>query len=87
MNPDPTARLHTRIIEHRFDGTAPVDFDDEIDLITDGALCSLAIMRTIDHLESGHGISVADGDIVPDHFARGGTLSAFIRAKAGRHAE
>ena len=44
---------------------------------------SLAIMRTIGHLESDHGVAMDPGDIVPEHFVSVRTLADFIAGKAG----
>jgi len=83
MNADPTPRLRAWIIDNLFDGTAPAGFDDDADLIADGVMDSLAIMRTIGHLESDHGVAIDPGDIVREHFGSVRTLADFIAGKAG----
>lgn len=83
MTDDATARLRTWIIDTLFYGTAPAGFDDDTDLIADGVMDSLAIMRTIGHLEAAHGVAIEPDDIVPEHFVSVRTLAGFIAGKAG----
>lgn len=75
---DPSAGLRAWIIVNLFDGKAPPRFDDDTDLIVDGIMDSLAIMRLLAHLESDHGIAVAAGDIVPEHFQSVRAIAAYI---------
>ncbi|WP_058553515.1 acyl carrier protein [Thiohalocapsa sp. ML1] len=83
MTNDLAARLRTWILDNLFDGNPPAGFDDDTDLIADGVMDSLAIMRTIGHLETDHGISIDPGDIVPEHFVSVRSLAGFIAGKAG----
>lgn len=83
MNDAVAARLRTWIIDNLFDGNAPAGFDDDTDLIADGVMDSLAIMRTISHLETDYGVVIDPGDIVPEHFVSVRTLAGFIAGKAG----
>jgi acyl carrier protein len=80
---DIAERLRTWIIDHLFDGSAPADLDADTDLIALGVMDSLAIMRTIGHLEADHGVVIDPGDIVPEHFVSLRALADFIAAKAG----
>jgi D-alanine--poly(phosphoribitol) ligase subunit 2 len=76
-------RLRAWIIDNLFDGNAPAGFDDDTDLIAAGVMDSLAIMRTIGHLETDHGVAIDPGDIVPEHFVSVRSLAGFIGSKAG----
>lgn len=82
MTDDITTRLRIWIIDNLFEGNAPAGFDDDTDLIADGVMDSLAIMRTIGHLEADHGVSIDPGDIVPEHFVSVRRLADFIDGKA-----
>jgi acyl carrier protein len=68
MSADATPQLRAWIIDNLFDGKAPTGFDDDTDLIADGVMGSLAIMQLLTYLEADHGVTVAPGDIVPEHF-------------------
>lgn len=83
MNNDHAARLRAWIIDNLFDGTAPPGFDDDTDLIADGVMDSLGIMRAIGHLETDHGVVIDPGDIVPEHFVSVRALAGLIAGKAG----
>jgi acyl carrier protein len=77
----PTEQLRAWIVENLFDASAPDDLDDDTDLIGSGVMDSLAIMRVINHLEAGHGITIDPGDIVPEHFASIRALSDLVGRK------
>lgn len=79
---DPGARLRAWIIANLFEGNASPGFDDDTDLILDGVMDSLAIMRLLTHLESDHGIEVAAGDIAPEHFQSVRAISDYIARRA-----
>ena len=84
LNADTAASLRVWVIENLFDGHAPPGFDDDSDLIADGVMDSLAIMRTLSHLEQDHGIAVDPGDIVPQHFSSIRALARLVAAKGQR---
>lgn len=82
----PQARLRAWVIANLFDGVAPAGFDDDVDLIGEGVLDSLAIMRLLSHLESEYGASVAPGDIVPQHFHSVRAVAAYLASTASTRA-
>jgi acyl carrier protein len=83
VNEDPTPSLRAWIIDALFAGVPPADFDDDTDLIADGVMDSVAILRTLGHLEADHGVVTDPSDIVPEHFVSVRTLSEFVAARRG----
>jgi len=81
MSTDLRALLRQWIIDQLLGGRAPDGFDDDTDLIADGVMDSLAIMRTLAYLESEHGLRIGDGDLVPERFASVRALAAFVAAR------
>jgi len=81
MSADLCNTLRQWIRDHLLNGQAPDGFDDDTDLIAAGVMDSLAIMRTLAYLEGTHGLTIGDGDIVPEHFASVRALAAFVAAK------
>lgn len=71
--------LRVYIIEEIFQGSAPVAFDDDYDLIESGALDSLNMMKLIAYLEEKQGIQFGMNDMVPKHFKSVTSLSEFAR--------
>lgn len=73
--------LHDYIVQERFIGRAPEDFDNDFDLIDSGVVDSLAMLNLITYLEEHYQIEFGGNDIVPEHFASVNALSEFVRGK------
>lgn len=73
--------LRSYMIEERFFGQPPEDFDDDYDLIDSGVIDSLAITILISYLGEQYQIEFSATDIVPEHFSSVNALSAFVRGK------
>lgn len=67
------------VSELLFDHDA-VAIDDDTDLLGLGLVDSLGLARLVAHLEQ-MGVTVADGDLVPENFATLAHLLAFVERK------
>jgi len=63
------ADIYEYIVTNLFQGDKPVDFNNDYNLINDGAMDSLAIINLISYLESTHHMELEDRDITPENFA------------------
>ena len=65
-----------------FQGTQPEGFDEDYNLIDDGAMDSLAIMSLVTHIETHYQVSFGDGDIVPENFSSAAAIADFVDGKS-----
>lgn len=54
---------------------------DDDQLLANGILDSLGVLDLVGYLEQEFGISVADEDLVPDHFETLRRLTAFVESR------
>ena len=57
---------------------------EEDSLLDRGIIDSTGILEVILFLEESYGITVEDGEIVPENLDTIGTIAAFVRRKAGQ---
>ena len=57
------------------------DYADDASLMDNSIIDSTGVLELIAHLESNHGISIADEDLVPENLDSISGLVAFIDAK------
>jgi len=70
------------LITQLFQGTEPEGFDEDYNLIDDGAMDSLAIMTLVTYVETTYKVSFGDGDIVPENFSSAAAIADFIASKS-----
>lgn len=73
--------IQDHLVTHLFQGTAPEGFDEDYNLIDDGAMDSLAIMSLVTHIDTHYQVVFGDGDIVPEHFRSAAAIADFIDSK------
>jgi acyl carrier protein len=59
-------------------------FAPDENLLAQGIVDSMAILRLVGFLESRFGIKVSEDEMVPEHFETLAALHAFVERKAGR---
>jgi acyl carrier protein len=75
-------KIHGFLLD-RFPLARKPGFSKDTELIQKGILDSLGILDVVSFLENEFLISIADDELVPEHFHSLGTLSAFVRQKLG----
>lgn len=79
MNIEQIIRNH--IIQERFLGRAPADFDDDYDLLDAGVLDSLAMLNLVTYLNEQYRVEFDETDLTPEHFSSVSALSGLVRSK------
>ena len=64
-------------------GEDPESLTDDVKLVTDGVLDSLASLKLVSFLEERFGISVAAHEVDIDHLDTLETITAMVKAKRG----
>ena len=57
------------------------NISEDEDLISQGIIDSMGIMKLTDFIEKTYGITILDDDIIPDNFQTLGNLGQFIQQK------
>lgn len=73
--------IRNYIIQERFIGQPPADFDDDYDLLDAGVLDSLAMLNLMAYLNEQYQIEFDDKDLTPEHFSSVRTLCDLVRGK------
>jgi acyl carrier protein len=68
------------IEEAHWDGSRE-ELTDELPLIENGVLDSMALLRLVAWLQSTYGIEIGDAEVVPGNFDSIALIAAFIEAK------
>lgn len=79
---DTCQEVQEYLITQLFQGTRPEGFDEDYNLIDDGAMDSLAIMSLVTYIETHYQVSFGDGDIVPENFSSAAAITDFIDSKS-----
>ncbi|MFF5441316.1 acyl carrier protein [Streptomyces achromogenes] len=66
------------VVAEFLDGEDTADLTADFDLITNGVVDSLGVVRIVSHLSRTYSIPVDDIPLVPDHFRSIGAMSAFV---------
>lgn len=82
MDLQPVARIRAFIVEH-FPSARNRTLHGDERLLANGILDSLGVLDLVAFLEDEFGISVADDDLVPEHFESLRSLAAFVAHKSG----
>ncbi|MFF9625555.1 acyl carrier protein [Streptomyces griseosporeus] len=69
------------IVDALFIDMEPAEITDDMLLGTDVGVDSLGFAELLAHLEDEYGISVTDGEFVPDNFATVGRIVALVGRK------
>ncbi|MGB1311424.1 MAG: acyl carrier protein [Leucothrix sp.] len=69
------------VITQLFQGAPPEGYDEDYNLIDDGAMDSLAIMTLVTHIDTTYQVVFGDGDIVPENFSSAAAITDFIDSK------
>jgi len=77
------AHLKQFIVEALFIDMDPTDIKDDALLGTEVGVDSLGFAELLAHLEDEYGISVSDGEFVPDNFSTIGRVVALVGRKLG----
>ncbi|GAA3225176.1 acyl carrier protein [Streptomyces sp. XM83C] len=75
------AHLKQFIVDALFIDMEPAEITDDMLLGTDVGVDSLGFAELLAHLEDEYGISVTDGEFVPDNFATVGRIVALVGRK------
>jgi acyl carrier protein len=70
-----------RILTRLFPAAREASPGDDDDLLESGILDSVGVLDLIGELESRFNITIADDDLVPEHFRSVASLAAFVQAK------
>ena len=62
-------------------GDPGVDVDVEQNLISDGSLDSVGVMRLVSHLEKAFGMTIPPTDVVPEHFRTVRLMADYLSRK------
>ena len=81
-DPSVATRIKTFLVEH-FPSARKHPLGDNDPLLANGILDSLGILDLVGYLEQEFGITVADEDLVPEHFETLGRLTSFVRERQG----
>ena len=74
--------IQAHLITQLFQGAPPEGFDEDYNLIDDGAMDSLAIMSLVTYVETNYQVGFGDGDIVPENFSSAAAIADFIVSKS-----
>jgi acyl carrier protein len=74
-------RIKHFILEELQHGNSKLQIDSEEELISSGVIDSLALLRLIVFIEERFGVTVEDGDVVPDNFETVNSIKAFVEKK------
>lgn len=77
-----TARIRKFLVEH-FPSARNHALGEDDHLLANGILDSLGVLDVVGYLEQEFGLTVADEDLVPEHFQTLRSLTAFVEARQG----
>ena len=77
-----TARIKDFLVEH-FPSARNQTLGDDDHLLANGILDSLGVLDLVGYLEQEFGITVADEDLVPEHFETLRRLTSFVEDRQG----
>lgn len=75
-----TDRIRAFLVEH-FPSARTHPLGEGDHLLANGILDSLGVLDLVGYLEREFGITVADEDLVPEHFETLGRLTAFVEGR------
>ncbi len=75
------AQVVNFIAEEIVRGRQTGDFSEEVNLIEQGILDSLSILKLVSFLEKQFGIKVEDIDLLPENFESVALIGDFVRAR------
>ncbi|MCG8920575.1 phosphopantetheine-binding protein [Actinokineospora sp. PR83] len=75
------------VLDEFLPDVAAADLDPHADLIADGVIDSLGLLKLLVWLENGYGIRADDVELTPDRFRSVAAIDAFITAHATAPAE
>jgi acyl carrier protein len=74
-------QIRDYIIENFLFGDAEPLTGDEISLLDNGIIDSVGVMELVAYLESDHGLTIEDADLVPDNLDSVANLVGFVERK------
>ena len=74
-------QLEKYILTELYDDESKNSISKDDDLISQGIIDSLGIMKLTDHLQKTYGITVLDDDIIPENFQTLDNLNKFVQMK------
>ena len=74
-------QIRDYIIENFLFGDAEPLTGDEISLLDNGIIDSVGVMELVAYLESDHGLTIEDADLVPDNLDSGANMVGFVERK------
>jgi acyl carrier protein len=74
-------QIRDYIIENFLFGDAEPLTGDEISLLDKGIIDSVGVMELVAYLESDHGLTIEDADLVPDNLDSVANLVGFVERK------
>ncbi len=77
-----TTRIKGFLVEH-FPSARKHPLGDDDHLLANGILDSLGVLDLVGYLEQEFGITVADDDLVPEHFETLRRLTSFVQERQG----
>jgi acyl carrier protein len=73
------------ILDELFKGKGLTKIDSDESLIKSGILDSLALLRLVVLIEQHYGVTVGDGELIPDNFETISRIKAFLDRKKQSH--
>lgn len=77
-------RMIATFIAEELIGDPGIDIDVEANLISDGSLDSVGVMRLVGHLETTFGVAIPPTDLVPKHFRTIRLMADYLARKGAR---
>ena len=74
-------QIRDYIIENFLFGDAEPLTGDEISLLDNGIIDSVGVMELVAYLESDHGLTIEDADLVPDNLDSVANMVGFVERK------
>ncbi|MGW7416286.1 phosphopantetheine-binding protein [Streptomyces sp. NPDC054863] len=75
------------VVEEFLPDVAPQDLDDSLDLLDEGVIDSLGLLKVIAWIESAYEIDTDEVDLDPESFRSAAAIAAFIESSRARHTE
>ena len=79
MNTEATIKNY--IINKRLSASGRTEIESDESLISTGILDSMALLQLVTFIEEQFGVTVGDGDLIPDNFETINHIRAFVEMK------
>lgn len=76
-----TTLITTFITDQYLPGTSPAELDADYDLLANGIIDSLGLLRLIDWLQGEFTLDIDDKDLTPDAFRSVSAICSFVEGR------